>query len=161
MNPTSRFAFVCKKGVVKQTKKTKLITLKLPAYLCLSCRCLDEVSTRHHAHSAGLVHLSVSSQLASLDDRLHVRVAAGLAEGLHLVIELLPLTAQSESARDDDVDFSGTVCDSLLDLGELVFRADLAGGEPGRDRGNGDTGANTHDVIGHENGDPRRTLQGT
>ena len=52
----------------------------------------------HHAHHAGARDIAQRLELAGAEDRLEVRVAAGLAEGAHLVVERLPV-CRSAHAR--------------------------------------------------------------
>src|SRR5256885_4377017 len=47
---------------------------------------LDEVRPGHHRDLAGARHVHEGRQVARAEDHLHVGVAAGLAEGAHLVV---------------------------------------------------------------------------
>jgi hypothetical protein len=46
-------------------------------------RGLDEIGSGHHADQAGAGDVAQSAKLARREDRFHMRVAAGLAEGAH------------------------------------------------------------------------------
>src|SRR5881296_954192 len=47
---------------------------------------LDEIGSGHHGDLAGARHVHEGRQVAGAEDHLHVGVAAGLAEGAHLVV---------------------------------------------------------------------------
>src|SRR5258707_12733776 len=64
-------------------------------------------------------------------------VAAGLAEGAHLVVERLPVASEHVGARDDDVYLAGAGGDGGANLVEVLGEGILRGGEAGGDGGDG------------------------
>ena len=101
----------------------------------LAGRGLDEIGAGHHADPRGLGHVFQRDQVAGGEDRLHVRVAAGLAVGHHLVVQRLPVAGQDVLAGDDDVDLGGAGGHRQFDLAQLGFHAGQAGREGGRHGG--------------------------
>src|SRR5207253_3064066 len=65
---------------------------------------LDEVSARHHGGAARARHVRERGEVARAEDHLQVRVAARLAERLHLAVQRLPIAREGVRARDHDVD---------------------------------------------------------
>ncbi len=101
---------------------------------------LDEVGSRHHADPAGARHIAQRSQLARRQDRLHVGVATGLAEGAHLVVERPPVAGQHVGARDDDIDLTRARLHRGANLLKLERERILPRGKASGDGGDGDIG---------------------
>ena len=88
----------------------------------LAGRRLDEVGAGLHRDHARPRDVAERRQLAGGENRLHVRVAAGLAEAAHLVVQRLVVAREHVRARDDDVDLlragghaRADLLDALLD----------------------------------------------
>ena len=69
--------------------------------------------------SEALGHIAHRLEIAGGQDRLHMGLAAGLAEIAHLVIKRPPVAGQHMLARDDDVDLLRAVAHRSFDFLEL------------------------------------------
>ena len=68
-------------------------------------------------------------------------VAAGIAEGAHLVVERLPIAGEDVGAGDDDVDLGGAGSDRGFNFGDALLERRKPGREACRDGGDGDAAA--------------------
>ncbi len=81
----------------------------------------------------------------------------GLAEIADLVVERLPVAREYVFARDDDIDFLGTIGNRSRDFVQFEFVGDQAGGESRRDRGDRNAAARECvDGGSRQSGDRRR-----
>ena len=101
----------------------------------LSGGSLDEVGPGHHADEGGPGDVPEGAQFARCEDGLDVGLSTGFAEGLHLVVEGLPVLGEHVAPGDDDIDLPGSRPHRFPDLGEAQRVGGQSCGEPGRDRG--------------------------
>src|SRR5436189_482985 len=103
-----------------------------------ACRGLDEVGPRLHGDDAGPSNVVQCRELAGREYRFHARFSAGVAEGLHFLVQRLPVTGEHVRSRNDNVDFARTGGDTGADLVDTLLQRTEARGKAGGNGGDGD-----------------------